>query len=113
MSAPMLKSPIGANLAGALQALQITGQYNNPAAVANMFGGALGGKGTNAMGIGSSDVGQQILAELQVLNALQSIHNKKLVDSMDNVGNRPIKNNYFDIEKTQKDVARLNTEYGL
>lgn len=96
MSAPMLKNPVMANLAGALQALQVSGQYRNLALPASS-------QSADAQGAGLSHaLLAQIHQQLQVNN-----------QRMEAIAKRPINNNWFEVGRTKDRIAEINTETSL
>ncbi|UHG93421.1 phage tail tape measure protein [Spirosoma oryzicola] len=101
MSAPMLKNPVMANIAGALQALQVSGQYKSMGSVGTSAG-ANGGS-TSQSGGGMSD------------GLLLAIHQQLQLNNqrMEEMAKRPINQNYFKVREVEDKVDQIEMETSL
>jgi TP901 family phage tail tape measure protein len=106
MSNPMLKTPMMANLAGAMQSLQQSGEYRNSAKAMGVIQQALGlGAGMSAGTTGGSAAGGGQEAYLaQMIMELQQTRQE-----MKRYADRPINNNYFKVREVADRVDYIDT----
>lgn len=100
MSAPMLKNPVMANLAGALQSLQASGQYRNLGMSSAGGSGSGGGSGSSF----SDQLIMQLIAETRASKQeIKAIANRKI----------EVKYNYFKIREQQDYINEITEDTSL
>jgi len=105
MSNPMLKSPVMANLAGTLQAMQSTGAYRDSNRAIGMIKGALGiGDAQMQLGGGSAGAGNNEAAMMQIVYEMQQTR-----QAMKQHAERPINYNYFKVREVADRVDYIDT----
>jgi TP901 family phage tail tape measure protein len=105
MSNPMLQTPMMANLAGALQSLQQSGDYRNPAKTMGMIQQALGmGAGLSAGAAGGSAAGG--MSEAYMAQLILEMQQMRL--AMEEHASRPINNNYFKVKEVHDRVDYID-----
>ena len=112
---PMLRNPVIANLAGALEAMRTSGAYRSAVEARDILGMGMDNQKPGQAGgqNGGQDTFQQLLQQMQIGQRQAQAHFQQTIATVNATGNRPVVLNYRLQEEYENQVQQIRNDTKL